>query len=153
MRMNIQKRPKPPKINIDTKNDGLKMYLLSNVRLSWVSMWHVLVFGGCIQSNHANMDTKELSGQKSNSLIFLNIALWSALRKVSQFQWSHQDVQTQRGFQSHPLDQTTASLTLNFGWFQRSKKHYHCNAPFNIGRNLAKKKHLTVNRSFPVQFV
>ena len=44
-----------------------------------------------------------------------------------------------KGFQSHPLDQTTASLTLNFGWFQRTKKHYHCNAPFNIGRNLANK--------------
>lgn len=49
-------------------------------------------------------------GQKSNSLIFLKI------------QWRNQDVQTQRGFQSHPLDQTTASLTLNFGWFQSTKK-------------------------------
>ena len=85
---------------------------------------------------------KNFRDRKVTPLIFLNIALWSALRKVSEFQWSNQDVQTQRGFQSHSLDQTTASLKLNFGWFQRTKKHYHCNAPFNIGRNLAKKKHI-----------
>ena len=65
---------------------------------------------------------KNFRDRKVNLLMFSNIALWSALRKVSEFQWSNQDVQTQRGFQSHPLDQTTASLTMNFGWFQRTKK-------------------------------
>lgn len=120
MRMNIQKRPKPPKTKIDTKDNGFKMYLLLNKAILGI---HVLVFGGVSTLIITIWTPKNFRDRKVTPLIFLNIALWSALRKVSDSQWSNQNVRTQRGFQSHPLDQTTASLTLNFGWFQRTKKN------------------------------
>ncbi len=88
------------------------------------------------QSNHVNIDTKELFGQKSNSLIFLKTVLWSALRKISEFQWRNQDVQTGVSRAIHWIKQLTESYA-EFWRAPKNEEHYRCNASFNIVKNLA----------------